>query len=122
LKGKELLFGDLEAIKLYSMRENLVVFITCTISYSFLFPVAGLEVVIMLIVFLYFYIKSIKFLSTRQYAWEQNNLMLNSHQRLNVEHPNNIKIRSRPLRAARYDHSKSINKSKYYENKDNFHQ
>nr|YP_010218699.1 LAGLIDADG endonuclease [Morchella brunnea]UBU98536.1 LAGLIDADG endonuclease [Morchella brunnea] len=108
MKGKELLFGNLEAIKLYSMREILVVFITCTISYSLL-----LEVVIMLIVFLYFYIQSIKNISTRQYAWEQNILMLNSHQRLNVEHPNNIEI---------YDHSKSINKSKYYENKDNFHQ
>ena len=39
--------------------------------------------------------------------------MFSSHQRLNVEHPNNIEI---------YDHSRSINKSKYYENKDNFHQ
>jgi len=40
--------------------------------------------------------------------------MLSSHQRLNVEGPNiNNEI---------HDHSKSINKSKYYEDKDNFHQ
>ena len=37
--------------------------------------------------------------------------MFNSHQRLNVEHPNNI-----------HDHSRWINKSKYDENKENFHQ
>ena len=106
LKDKVLLFGDLEAIKLYSMRETLVVHIACIINYSLIL----LLVVKMLIVFLYFFIKTI---STRQYAWEQNILMLNSHQRLNVEHPNNIKI---------YDHSRSINKSKYNEDQDNFHQ
>jgi len=97
-----LLFGNLEAIKLYSMRETLEAYIAYTIIYSLL-----ILVVIMLIVFLCFIIEKI---STRQYAWEQNILMLNSHQRLNVEHP---KI---------HDHSKRINKSKYYENKDNFHQ
>ena len=109
LNGKELLFGNLEAIKLYSMRETLVVLITCIINY---YPLL-LLVVIMLIVFLCFCIQSIKNISTRQYAWGQNKLMFSSHQRLNVEHPNNIEI---------YDHSRSINKSKYSENKDNFHQ
>lgn len=103
-----MLFGNLEAIKLYSMREILVVFITYTISYSLL-----LLVVIMLIVFLCFFIESKKCIGSRQYAWEQNKLILSSHQRLNVEHPNILKI---------YDHSRSINRSKYYENKDNFHQ
>ncbi len=105
LKDKVLLFGNLEAIKLYSMRETLEAYIAYTIIYSLL-----LLVVIMLIVFLCFFIKN---LSTRQYAWGQTKLMLSSHQRLNVEHPNNIKL---------YDHSKSINISKYYENKDNFNQ
>lgn len=38
--------------------------------------------------------------------------MFSTHQRLNVEHPNN----------KMHDHSRSINKSKYSENKDNFHQ
>lgn len=90
------------------MREILVVFITYTISYSLL-----LLVVIMLIVFLCFFIESKKCIGSRQYAWEQNKLILSSHQRLNVEHPNILKI---------YDHSRSINRSKYYENKDNFHQ
>jgi hypothetical protein len=55
-----------------------------------------------------------KLTGSRQYAWEQTKLMLSSHQRLNVEGPNiNNEI---------HDHSKSINKSKYYEDKDNFHQ
>lgn len=106
LKDKVLLFGNLEAIKLYSMRETLVAHIACIINYSLL----SLLVVRTLIVFLYSFIKNI---STRQYAWEQNVLMLNSHQRLNVEHPNNIKI---------YDHSRSINRFKYNEDQDNFHQ
>ena len=55
-----------------------------------------------------------KLTGSRQYAWEQTKLMLSSHQRLNVEGPNiNNEI---------HDHSKSTNKSKYYEDKDNFHQ
>jgi Cytochrome C and Quinol oxidase polypeptide I/LAGLIDADG endonuclease len=105
-KDKVLLLGNQEAIKLYSMRKTLVVHITCIISYS----LKLLLVVKMLIVFLYFIIKTI---STRQYAWVQKTLMLNTHQRLNVECPSNIKI---------YDHSRSINKSKYNEDEDNFHQ
>nr|YP_009663663.1 LAGLIDADG endonuclease [Dactylella tenuis]QCW06801.1 LAGLIDADG endonuclease [Dactylella tenuis] len=77
MKGKELLFGNLEAIKLYSMREILVVLKTYTISYSLF-----LLVVIILIVFLYFFFKSKKCVELRQCAWEQNKLMLsyrNSH-------------------------------------------
>lgn len=49
-------------------------------------------------------------LGSRQYAWDQTIIMFSSLQRLNVEHPNI------------HDHSSRINKSKYYENKDNFHQ
>jgi hypothetical protein len=101
---KVLLFGNLEAIKLYSMRETLEVYIAYTIIYSLL-----ILVVIMLIVFLCFIIEKI---STRQYAWALTKLMFSAHQRLNVEHPNNNL----------FDHSKSINRFKYYENKDNFHQ
>ena len=47
-----------------------------------------------------------------QYAWVYKNFIY-THQRLNKEHPNNNQI---------YDHSKWVNKYKYYENKDNFHQ
>lgn len=104
LKDKELLFGNKEAIKLYSMREILVVFLTCIINYLLL-----LLVVKKLIVFLYFLNLNI---STRQYAWEHN-ILSSSQQRLNVEYPSNIKL---------YDHSKSINKFKYNENNNNFHQ
>ena len=47
-----------------------------------------------------------------QYAWVDKKF-ISTQQRLNKEHPNNNQI---------YDHSKSVNNSKYYENKDNFHQ
>jgi hypothetical protein len=47
-------------------------------------------------------------IGSRQSAWEQK-INFNSHQRLNVEHPNHN------------DHSKSVNKSKFYEDKENFH-
>ena len=60
----------------------------------------------MYIIYLILFIES----GSRQYAWDQTITLFNSHQRLNVEHP---KI---------HDHSRWINKSKYYENKDNFHQ
>lgn len=89
------------------MRETLEAFIAYTIIYSLL-----ILVVIMLIVFLCFIIEKI---STRQYAWVLTKLMFSTHQRLNVEHPNNNL----------FDHSKSINRFKYVactENKDNFHQ
>lgn len=105
-----LLFGNLEAIKLYSMRETLEAYIAYTIIYSL-----GTLVVIMLIVFLTFIIQ---ILSTRQYAWGQTIRMLCSHQRLNVEHPNNLVQQAALLK----DHSKSINRFKYNESKDNFHQ
>lgn len=48
-----------------------------------------------------------------QYAWAVRHYSSIDHQRLNKEHPNNFKLN---------DHSKSINRFKYYENKDNFHQ
>jgi hypothetical protein len=60
----------------------------------------------MYIVYLILFIES----GSRQYAWDQTIRMFSSHQRLHVEHP---KI---------HDHSKWINRSKYYENKDNFYQ
>lgn len=82
------------------MRKTLVVLITCTIIYSLI-----ILVVIMLIVFLCL----IKNVNSRQYA-RVSNLLFSTRQRLNVEHPN------------LFDHSKNINRFKYYENKDNFHQ
>lgn len=92
------------------MRETLEAYIAYTIIYSL-----GTLVVIMLIVFLTFIIQ---ILSTRQYAWGQTIRMLCSHQRLNVEHPNNLVQQAALLK----DHSKSINRFKYNESKDNFHQ
>jgi hypothetical protein len=49
----------------------------------------------------------------RQYAWVQTKLLLCAHQGLNVEHPN---------KGLNYDHSRFVNRSKYYESPDNFHQ
>jgi Heme/copper-type cytochrome/quinol oxidases, subunit 1 len=102
VKDKQLLWGNSEAIKLYSMRRTLDILINRTMYYSLSFSLA----VRMYKVYLILFIES----GSRQYAWDQTIRMFSSHQRLNVEHP---KI---------HDHSKWINKSKYYENKDNFHQ
>lgn len=103
LKDKELLWGNPEAIKLYSMRKTLGFFLDWFKFYSLILILA----VIMNLIFLIFFF----IFGTRQYAWELIAIMLfNSHQRLNVEHP---RI---------HDHSRFINKSKLSESKDNFYQ
>jgi len=102
VKDKQLLWGNSEAIKLYSMRRTLDILINRTMYYSLSFSLA----VRMYKVYLILFIES----GSRQYAWDQTIRMFSSHQRLHVEHP---KI---------HDHSKWINRSKYYENKDNFYQ
>lgn len=104
LKGKELLRGNSEAIKLYLMHETLEAFLAGIIYYSLMFKLA----VKRWITFLFLSLKN----GSRQCAWDLSLIMFSTHQRLNVEYPNN-KI---------YDHSKSINKSKYNENGDNFNQ
>lgn len=83
------------------MRKTLDVF-TIIIHYSLFFVLT----VKMCLIFLILFIIS----GSRQYARDQAIIMFNSLQRLNVEHPSD------------HDHSSWINKSKYYENKDNFHQ
>jgi hypothetical protein len=107
LKDRELLWDNSEAIKLFSMRgnpkvlmpvKNLALNETLVISYACLFTT---------------YVR--KPIARGQYAWVDKNFV-STHQGLNQEHPNNNQI---------YDHSKSVNKSKYTasgENKDNFHQ
>lgn len=51
---------------------------------------------------------------TGQFAWSVRHFSSTDHQRLNKEHPNtSLQI---------YDHSKSVNKSKFNENIGNFHQ
>ncbi len=97
-----MLWGNSKAIKLYSMRRTLDTLISRAMCYSLSFSLA----VRMYIVYLILFIES----GSRQYAWDQTIRMFSSHQRLHVEHP---KI---------HDHSKWINRSKYYENKDNFYQ
>jgi hypothetical protein len=101
-KDKSLLWGNSKAIKLYSMHRTLDILMNRVMYYSLSFSLA----VRMYIIYLILFIES----GSRQYAWDQTITLFNSHQRLNVEHP---KI---------HDHSRWINKSKYYENKDNFHQ
>lgn len=97
-----MLWGNSKAIKLYSMHRTLETLTGWVMYYSLSFSLA----VRMYIIYLILFIES----GSRQYAWDQTITLFNSHQRLNVEHP---KI---------HDHSRWINKSKYYENKDNFHQ
>lgn len=90
LKGKELLCGNSEAIKLYLMHETLEAFLAGVIFYSLMFELA----VKRLITFLFLSFK----IGSREYAWDTTFKMFSTHQRLNVECPNN-KI---------YDHSRSV--------------
>lgn len=55
----------------------------------------------------------INIIEWRQSAWLYKYIFFNNHQRLNIEQPNNIKLIQ--------DHSKSINRSKLYNNKENFY-
>lgn len=86
------------------MHETLEAFLAEVIYYSLMFKLA----VKRSITFLFFPFKK----GSRQYAWDLTLKMFSTHQRLNVEYPNN-KI---------YDHSRSINKSKYSEDGDIFNQ
>ncbi len=85
------------------MRRTLNIFIDRVIYYSLFLNITVKKYLI----YLGLFIKS----GLRQYAWDKTVAMFYSHQRLNVGLPNNI-----------HDHSKWINKPKYYENKDNFYQ
>lgn len=98
----------MESNKLYSMRRTLEIFIIKIINYSSFVKLKVKMLLIFLSNFLFnCYVRKLE-RGSRQSAWEQK-LYFNSHQRLNVEHSNYN------------DHSKSVNKSKLYENKDNFH-
>ena len=80
-KDKELLYGDIEAIKLFSMREPLQVPIINglhVIYYSCLMFIFNIS-------FLVTYVKM--YIARRQYAWLEKNFF-SSHQRLNKEHLN----------------------------------
>ena len=85
------------------MHKTVDIFIDRVKHYSLLLKLAVRTCLIFQILFIKF--------GSRQYAWDKTITLFNSHQRLNVEHPNNI-----------HDHSRRINKSKYGENKENFHQ
>lgn len=83
LKGKELLWGDSEAVKLFSMRETPQVFNTSVIGYSCL-----------IIIFIYLNIVTIKTyvkipIARGQYAWvDKVFYFICAHQRLNEEYLN----------------------------------
>ena len=85
------------------MRGTLNIFIDRVMYYSLFLYIAVKRYLTYLVLFIK--------LDLRQYAWDKTLVKFNSHQRLNVGHPNYI-----------HDHSRWINKSKYSENKDNFHQ
>lgn len=70
---------------------------------------------------------------TGQFAWAVRHFSVTAHQRLHKEHPNILEStrvslwdlgRFNPYFAGveSYDHSKSVNKAKYYESLENFHQ
>jgi len=76
---RELFYGDIEAIKLFSMREHLLVFL-----------IAGLHVIYyscLLLGFSFLILTYVKmYISWRQYAWVKK--YFSTHQRLNEEHLN----------------------------------
>lgn len=92
-----LLRGNSEEIKLFSMRGYPAYPVrTQIIGYSWFKPYVIMPIV------------------KGQFAWAVRHFSVTAHQRLNKEHPNtSLQI---------YDHSKSVNKSKFNENIDNFHQ
>lgn len=91
-----LLRGNSEAIKLFSMRGYPAYSVrTQVIGYSWFKPYVRMPI------------------ATGQFAWAVRHFGVTAHQRLNKEHPNSLQI---------YDHSKSVNKSKYNENIENFNQ
>jgi len=80
LKNKELLSGDRKAIKLFSMRETLQVFLLLRIH------VINYSCLIIKYIFSFIILAYVKmFISRRQYAWV-NNKYYSTHQRLNEEY------------------------------------
>lgn len=82
-ENRESFYGDIEGIKLFSMRGHLPVFciksVLHVIHYSCL--------VLVHIILTYAYVKIC--ISRRQYAWVENKRLFSTHQRLNEEHLNN---------------------------------
>ena len=76
---KELLYGDIEAIKLFSMREPLQVY---NINGTHVIYYSCMMVTLLSVTYVKMYI------SRRQYAWVEKRLF-STHQRLNKEHLNN---------------------------------
>lgn len=77
--NKELLYGDIEAIKLFSMRETLQVF---NVNGTHVIYYSCMMVILLSVTYVKMYI------SRRQYAWVEKKFF-STHQRLNKEHLNN---------------------------------
>lgn len=80
-KNRELLYGDIKAIKLFSMREHLQV-------YNHIVPHVIYYSCLMLILLLISITYVIMYIAWRQYAWVEKKHFF-THQRLNKEHLNN---------------------------------
>ena len=82
-EDRELFYGDIEYIKLFSMREHLPV----SWFKSGLHVIHYSCLVLVYIILTYAYVKTC--ISRRQYAWVENKCLFSTHQRLNEEHLNN---------------------------------
>jgi LAGLIDADG endonuclease/Cytochrome C and Quinol oxidase polypeptide I len=82
-ENRESFYGDIEDIKLFSMREHLPV--SCLKSGLHVIHYSCLELVY--IILNYAYVKTC--ISRRQCAWVENRCLFSTHQRLNEEHLNN---------------------------------
>ena len=85
----EFFYGDIEILKLFSMREHLPML--CVISVAYVIDYSCIRFVLAVwgFMLIYTYVKMSN--SRGQYAWSDNKRLLSSHQRLNEEYLNNSK-------------------------------
>jgi heme/copper-type cytochrome/quinol oxidase subunit 1 len=81
--NRELLYGNIEAIKLFSMREHLLVSYIMIGSHVLYYSCFILVSILLVNTYVIMYI------AWRQYAWVENKALFSTHQRLNEEHLNN---------------------------------
>ena len=87
---REFFHGDMENLKLFSMREHLQMF--CVTIKAYVIDYSCLYLALNLGGFMFIHTLVIMFSSRRQYAWLGNKRLLSSHQRLNEEYLNKNKL------------------------------
>lgn len=85
----EFFYGNIDKLKLFSMREHLQVLCITAVVYVISYSCIYLVLAVSRFVQINTYVKM--FISRRQYAWLDNKRLLSSHQRLNEEYLNKNK-------------------------------